>query len=103
MKIISDDLRIKYEGPIRFFCDNTSAINIAHNPLQHDRTKHIEIKWHFIKEKLDNGLITATYVPSCTIILFANYLNAPSTIIHSFLLTLLLPTIQYSTMLYLPS
>ena len=38
-------------------CDNKSAISIAHNLVQHDRTKHVEIDRHFIKEKLDNGLI----------------------------------------------
>jgi hypothetical protein len=38
------------------------TISIAHNPIQHDRTKHIEIDRHFIKEELDNGLITTTYI-----------------------------------------
>ncbi|RDX82675.1 Copia protein, partial [Mucuna pruriens] len=46
------------------FCDNNSAISIAHNPVQHDRTKHIEIDRHFIKEKLDSGLIPTSYVPT---------------------------------------
>ena len=64
MKIVLDDLRVKYEEPMTLFCDNKSAISIAHNPVQHDRTKHIEIDRHFIKEKLDNGLITASYIPS---------------------------------------
>ncbi|RDX97510.1 Copia protein, partial [Mucuna pruriens] len=64
MKIILDDLKVKYEGPIKLFCDNNSAISIAHNPVQHDRTKHIEIDRHFIKEKLDSGLIVTTHVPT---------------------------------------
>ena len=42
MKVILDDLKIKYEDPIRLFCDNP-AISIAHNPVQHEKTKHIEI------------------------------------------------------------
>ena len=58
MKIILDDLKIKYEVPMKLFCDNKSTISIAHDPVQHDRTKHTEIDWHFIKEKLDSGLIT---------------------------------------------
>ena len=57
LKIILEDLRIKWEGPMRLFCNNKSAINIAHNPIQHDKTKHIEVDRHFIKEKLDSGLI----------------------------------------------
>ncbi|RDY12458.1 Copia protein, partial [Mucuna pruriens] len=53
MKIILDDLKVKYEGPI----------NIANNPVQHDKTKHIEIDKYFIKEKLNNGLVVTTHVP----------------------------------------
>ena len=49
---------------MRLYCDNKSAISIAHNPVQHDRTKHIEIDRHFIKEKLESGLICTPYVPT---------------------------------------
>ena len=41
LKIILDDLRIKWDGPMKLYCDNKSAINIAHNPIQHNRTKQI--------------------------------------------------------------
>ena len=64
LKIILEDLKIKWEEPMRLYCDNKSAINIAHNPVQHDRTKHIEIDRHFIKEKLDSKLICTPYVPT---------------------------------------
>jgi hypothetical protein len=40
------------------------VINIAHNLVQHDRSKHIEIDRHFINEKLDSRLITSTCIPS---------------------------------------
>ena len=63
-KIILDDLKIKYEVAMGLACDNKSAISIAHNSVQHDRTKHIEIDRQFIKEKLDNGLIVTEYIPS---------------------------------------
>ena len=53
MKIIPNDLKIKYETPMKMFCDNKSAITIAHSPIHHDKIKHIEIDRHFIKEKLD--------------------------------------------------
>ena len=42
---------------MKLYCDNKSAISIAYNLVQHDRTKHIEVDRHFIKEKLDSGLI----------------------------------------------
>jgi len=64
MKIILDDLKINYEAPMGLACDNKSTISIAVNPIQHDRTKHVEIDRHFIKEKLDNGLIATEYIPS---------------------------------------
>ena len=64
MKIIPDDLTIKYEAPMGLACDNKSATSIAHNSVQHDRTKHVEIDRHFIKEKLDDGLIATEYIPS---------------------------------------
>ena len=64
LKIILDDLRIKWEEPMMLYYDNKSAINIAHNPIQRDKTKHIEIDRHFIKEKLEYGLIRTPYVTS---------------------------------------
>lgn len=64
LQIILNDLKVKWEGPMRLMCDNKSAISIAHNPVQHDRTKHVEIDRHFIKEKLEGGLVTMSYIPS---------------------------------------
>lgn len=52
LKIILDDLKVKWEGLMKLYSDNKSVINIAHNPMQHDRTKHMEIDRHFIEEKL---------------------------------------------------
>ena len=53
---------MKWNGIMRIYHDNKSIINIAHNPVQHDRTNHIEIDRHFIKEKLDSRLISTPYV-----------------------------------------
>lgn len=41
---------------MRLYCDE-SAINIAHDHVEHDRTKQVEVDRHFIKENLDNILI----------------------------------------------
>jgi hypothetical protein len=41
------------------YCDNNVAINIANNPIQHDKTKHVETDRYFIKDKLDNDIVYA--------------------------------------------
>nr|KYP39692.1 Retrovirus-related Pol polyprotein from transposon TNT 1-94 [Cajanus cajan] len=64
IRSILADLGIKYEQPMNLFCDNKAVVEIAHNPVQHDRTKHVEVDRHFIKEKLDNHVIQTPYVRS---------------------------------------
>jgi hypothetical protein len=56
------ELKLLREGPLNVRCDNRSAICIANNPVQHDRTKHLEIDRCFIKEKLDAGVMKTVYV-----------------------------------------
>lgn len=55
IKIVLNDL--KYVALMKLFCDtdNKFDIIIAHNLVQHERTKHIEVDRHFFKEKLDSG------------------------------------------------
>ena len=58
------DLHIKQISPMKLYCDNKAACDIAHNPVQHDRTKHVEVDRHFIKEKLESKLIEVSHVRS---------------------------------------
>ena len=46
------------------YCDNKAAIAIAHNSVQHDRTKHVEVDRHFVKEKLDAEIIYFPFISS---------------------------------------
>ena len=62
LKRILEEWRIPYEKPMKLYCDNKVVINIVHNPIQHDRTKHVEVDRHFIKEKLEGNLICMPYV-----------------------------------------
>ncbi|PRQ37607.1 putative RNA-directed DNA polymerase [Rosa chinensis] len=58
------DLGYKLRQPMDLHCDNKAAIEIAHNPVQHDRTKHVEVDRHFIKENLDRKVIRFPFVNS---------------------------------------
>ena len=49
-------------GTMPLLCDNESAINIANNPVQHCRTKHIDIRHHFLRDHVANGDIDLTHV-----------------------------------------
>ena len=49
---------------IPFLCDNTSAINLTKNPVQHSRTKHIEICHHFIRDHIMNGDCEIQFIDS---------------------------------------
>lgn len=49
------DLKLLSDRPMRLYCDNKAANNIAHNLVQHDWTKHIEFDRHFIKRSLMKG------------------------------------------------
>ena len=64
LRRVLKELKISDEEPMKMFCDNQSAISIAKNPVHHDRTKHVEIDRHFIKEKIDEGIIKILYVPT---------------------------------------
>ena len=49
---------------VPLLCDNESAIKIADNPMQHSRTKHIEVRHHFIRDHVAKGDINRKHV--CT-------------------------------------
>lgn len=51
------DLWMIVPRPIPLYCDNEAVVHIANNPIFHERTKHIEIDCHFIREKQQRGLI----------------------------------------------
>ncbi|RVX15996.1 Copia protein [Vitis vinifera] len=57
-----EELKMTGSSPMKLYCDNKAEISVAHNPVLHDRTKHVEVDKHFIKEKIDNGLVCMTYI-----------------------------------------
>ncbi|GJT40425.1 retrovirus-related pol polyprotein from transposon TNT 1-94 [Tanacetum coccineum] len=63
MKCQLKDYDIVYEK-VPIFCDNTSAIAISNNPVLHSRTKHIDIRYHFIKDHIMKGDIELHFIPT---------------------------------------
>jgi len=55
------DYGVKLEK-VPLYCDNTSAINLTKNPIQHSKTKHIEIRHHFIRDHIQKGDIEIMFV-----------------------------------------
>ncbi|GKD97598.1 hypothetical protein Tco_1381495 [Tanacetum coccineum] len=47
---------------IPMYCDNKSAITLCCNNVQHSRSKHIDVRYHFIKEQVENGLVELYFV-----------------------------------------
>lgn len=52
-----NELRFRSVIPVNVFCDNSSTIKLALNPVFHERTEHLEIDLHFVREKIEVGLI----------------------------------------------
>nr|GEW42818.1 ribonuclease H [Tanacetum cinerariifolium] len=47
---------------IPMYCDSKAAIAISCNPVQHSRTKHIDVRYHFIKEKVEKGIVELFFI-----------------------------------------
>ena len=45
-----------------FFCDNTSAINLSKNSVQHSKSKHIEIRYHFIRDLVEDKVVCLEFI-----------------------------------------
>ena len=59
-------MKSKPDGPdesaIELHCDNKSARDLAYNPEHHSRTKHIDRRWFFVREMVENGELIVPYV-----------------------------------------
>ena len=61
---ILQTIGLDVETPIRVMEDNQACIHIAENPVSQKRTRQIDIKYHFIRDYIDDGTISVKYCPT---------------------------------------
>ena len=66
LRRLLSDMGVSLSSPSPMYCDNKSAIQIAHIPVFHERTKHIEIDCHITRHHFKHGAITLPFVSSST-------------------------------------
>jgi len=64
MKETRKDMKVHFNEPISIKCDNASAISISKNHVLHSKTKHIPIKYHFLREQVTQQIMKLEYIPT---------------------------------------
>lgn len=57
------DLGFNLPAKLKIFNDNNGARKLAENPIYHSRTKHIDVRHHYVREVLDSGILSIEYAP----------------------------------------
>ena len=57
------DIKVVFEEPTIIYCDNTSAISLSKNLVEHFKENHIPIKYHYLRDQVANKNIKLEYIP----------------------------------------
>jgi hypothetical protein len=69
LRLLRDlDANVHNAPPATIHFDNQGAMALTKNDANHNRTKHIDVKWHFIRAYVDNGTIKITYLPTANMV-----------------------------------
>jgi len=61
LEVVLEELKLDYKKLVQLNIDNKSAINLSKNPTLHGRSKHIEMKFHFLRDQVSRGKLTLLY------------------------------------------
>ena len=64
IRMLLCDFGVFLPSPPVIWCDNTSVITLASNPVFHARTKHVEVDYHFVQERVVRGDLSVLFIPT---------------------------------------
>jgi hypothetical protein len=78
------DLQIPLSRCTLVYCDNISAVYLSTNPIQHQRTKHVEIDLHFVRENVAIDQVHVLHVPTTSHFTDIFMKGLPSSVFNEF-------------------
>ena len=78
------EIGFNVKTPVAILSDNQSAIKMAQNDIEHDRTKHIDIKYYFIRDEINNKQVSVQWIRTESQVadIFTKALTSPSFLTH---------------------
>ena len=64
LRNILEEVHFKQQGPTLIYCDNSSTIKLSKNPMMHGKNKHIDVRFHFLRDLSKEGIIDLIYCKS---------------------------------------